>query len=179
MNPTFGTSKALLVSLFRVSGATQTVTRRWGHSVRLIALQDLPHGRGYQGDVVTVKAGYARNFLVPQKKAVYATPKNFEKLGIVDPDVETEEQRITRLQKELSMDTKAEKYLKEADILRRYLRTKMVSSGSSSRVLSVPKILIPDLNVVLFYFVLSFFLRSSRFGGLSTQTRQTPSIRVW
>ena len=37
---------------------------------------------GQMGDVVTVKDGYARNFLLPQKKALRATPENkarFEK----------------------------------------------------------------------------------------------------
>lgn len=29
---------------------------------------------GYKDDVVTVKDGYARNFLIPQKKAILATP---------------------------------------------------------------------------------------------------------
>ena len=28
------------------------------------------------GDEVTVKSGYARNFLVPNNKALYATPEN-------------------------------------------------------------------------------------------------------
>ena len=109
------------------------LTKRWGHSVRLIALEDLPHGKGYKDDVVTVKAGYARNFLVPQRKAVYATPQNFEKLGVVDPDFETEEQRIARLERESSMNSKEEKYLKQADILKKYLRNKVVSPSSSSR----------------------------------------------
>ena len=28
---------------------------------------------GYKDDIVTVKDGYARNFLIPQKKAILAT----------------------------------------------------------------------------------------------------------
>ena len=31
---------------------------------------------GQMGDVVTVKPGYARNFLIPQKKALRATKAN-------------------------------------------------------------------------------------------------------
>jgi len=104
----------------------QRTVQRQSHSVRLIAVEDLPHGKGYKGDVLSVKAGYARNYLIPQKKAVYATPQNFVKMGIVDPDLETEEQRITRLQRESSMDLKAEQYLKEADMLKKYLRNKVV-----------------------------------------------------
>lgn len=108
----------------------QTSTKRWGHTVRLIALEDLPHNKGYERDVVTVKAGYARNFLIPKKKAVYATSQNFEKLGLVDPDVETEEQRVARMQRESSMSEKEDLHLKQADMLRKYLRNKVVSSFS-------------------------------------------------
>ena len=107
------------------SSSLPLTTKRWG-SVRLIAIEDLPHARGYKGDVLTVKAGYARNFLIPQKKAVYATPQNFAKFGIVDPEYETEEQRVARLQRESSLDKKAEQHLKEADKLKRYLRNKVV-----------------------------------------------------
>lgn len=31
-------------------------------------------GLGYKNDIVTVKDGYGRNYLIPQKKAVIATP---------------------------------------------------------------------------------------------------------
>ncbi len=101
--------------------------KRWGHTVRLIALEDLPHGKAYKGDVLTVKAGYARNHLVPQKLALYATPQNFEKLGIVDPDFETEEERIARLQRESNMTATEDRYLKDADLLKKYLKNKVVS----------------------------------------------------
>ena len=33
---------------------------------------------GQMGDVVSVKAGFARNFLLPQKKALRATPDNLD-----------------------------------------------------------------------------------------------------
>jgi hypothetical protein len=129
--------KAALMVVSKSSNAAAPTTttmmmkqqRRWmGHSVRLIALEDLPHGKGYQGDVVHVKAGYARNFLVPKQKAVYATPQNFEKLNIVDPQKESEEQRLERLQRESSMSKTEEQYLKQADLLKKFLRTKVVSN---------------------------------------------------
>jgi len=104
----------------------QSQNKRWGHTVRLIALEDLPHGKAYKGDVLTVKAGYARNHLVPQKLALYATPQNFEKLGIVDPDFETEEERIARLQRESNMTATEDRYLKEADLLKKYLKNKVL-----------------------------------------------------
>lgn len=89
-------------------------------------MEDLPHGKAYKGDVLTVKAGYARNHLVPQKLALYATPQNFEKLGMVDPDFETEEERIARLQRESNMTAAEDKYLKEADLLKKYLKNKVL-----------------------------------------------------
>ena len=93
----------------------------------MIALEDLPFGKAYKGDVLTVKAGYARNHLVPQRLALYATPQNFERLGIVDPDFESEEERIARLQRESNMTAAEDKYLKDADVLKKYLRNKVVS----------------------------------------------------
>jgi Ribosomal protein L9, N-terminal domain len=120
-------SLALFSGATRLGNPLQTAVKRHSHSVRLIALEDLPHGKGYKGDVLTVKAGFARNYLIPQKKAVYATPQNFGKIGIIDPDLETEEQRIARLQRESSVDLKFEQYLKEADMLKKYLRNKVVS----------------------------------------------------
>lgn len=33
---------------------------------------------GHLGDRVNIKAGYGRNYLIPQSKAVFATPKNIE-----------------------------------------------------------------------------------------------------
>ncbi|GFH48673.1 hypothetical protein CTEN210_05149 [Chaetoceros tenuissimus] len=93
---------------------------RNGHSVRIILTSDLPDGKGYAGDVISVKAGFARNYLVPQKKALYATPTNFERVGIPDPDliVETAEERKLRESMESDEDLKA------ADFLRHYLRNK-------------------------------------------------------
>jgi len=102
--------------------------KRWmgTNTVRLIALEDLPHGKAYKGDVVTVKAGFARNYLIPQKMALYATPQNFVRLNMVDPDYETEEQRFIRLQKESNMTATEDKYLKESDLLKKYLKNKVL-----------------------------------------------------
>lgn len=37
---------------------------------------------GFRGEEVSVKAGYARNFLYPEKLAVYATEANLEKYKV-------------------------------------------------------------------------------------------------
>mmetsp|Transcript_30125 Transcript_30125/g.36817 ORF Transcript_30125/g.36817 Transcript_30125/m.36817 type:complete len:228 (+) Transcript_30125:100-783(+) len=86
---------------------------RFGSTVRLILTEDDPNDKGYKGDVITVRAGYARNFLIPKKKAVYATPQNFKKLGI------TEEVEV--VQKEEASDDK-----KAADLLKKYFSNKEV-----------------------------------------------------
>ena len=40
--------------------------------MKLILIEDVPN-LGYKDDVVEVKAGYGRNYLIPQRKAVIAT----------------------------------------------------------------------------------------------------------
>ncbi|HUN61326.1 MAG TPA: 50S ribosomal protein L9 [Candidatus Sulfotelmatobacter sp.] len=45
-----------------------------------IILQEDVEKLGHRGDVVTVKPGYARNFLLPKKLAVEATPGNMKAL---------------------------------------------------------------------------------------------------
>ena len=68
---------------------------RHKHRVRVIVTRDLPEGQmrgAYAGEVHDVAAGYARNYLVPEKYAVYATPRNFERCGLVDPAIAAREE---------------------------------------------------------------------------------------
>mmetsp|Transcript_25395 Transcript_25395/g.47723 ORF Transcript_25395/g.47723 Transcript_25395/m.47723 type:complete len:239 (-) Transcript_25395:23-739(-) len=53
---------------------------RAAHTVRVVLKEnnDSKVGKGLAGDVVTVKAGYMRNYLYQQKIAVYATPHNIK-----------------------------------------------------------------------------------------------------
>ena len=46
-----------------------------------VILADDVRGLGHRGDTVTVKPGYARNFLFPQSLAYEATAANVRKLG--------------------------------------------------------------------------------------------------
>ena len=82
----------------------------------------------YAGDIVTVAAGYARNYLIPKQFAVYATRSNFQALNIKDPNLESADERRLRLQRESEVG--ADKDLKDADLLRFYLRNKLVRSLS-------------------------------------------------
>lgn len=55
---------------------------------------------GAKGEVVNVKHGYARNYLVPRNYAIYATPANVKRIGNIQAQAADEEQkRITELKK--------------------------------------------------------------------------------
>jgi large subunit ribosomal protein L9 len=56
---------------------------------------------GKIGDLVKVADGYARNYLVPKKKAIEATPKN---LGAMDHAKKMVADRLRRLKKESAAD---------------------------------------------------------------------------
>lgn len=48
--------------------------------MKLILIEDI-HNLGYKDDVVEVKNGYGRNYLIPTKKAVLATPSALKQLA--------------------------------------------------------------------------------------------------
>ncbi|MDE5899900.1 MAG: 50S ribosomal protein L9 [Muribaculaceae bacterium] len=48
--------------------------------MKLILIEDVPN-LGYKDDVVEVKSGYGRNYLIPQQKAVIATPSALKVLA--------------------------------------------------------------------------------------------------
>ncbi len=77
----------------------------------------------YAGEVHNVAAGYARNYLIPKKMAVYATPQNFERCGLIDPEIAAKEEAAAAAATEGVEDNED---LKAADLLRRYLRNKSV-----------------------------------------------------
>lgn len=53
---------------------------------------------GVKGDVVNVKRGFARNYLVPRKHAIYATPANMGKLTEIKQVIaQQEEKRLNEL----------------------------------------------------------------------------------
>jgi large subunit ribosomal protein L9 len=58
-----------------------------------IILKEDVHGLGYKDDVVEVKNGYGRNYLIPQGKAVIATPSALKVLA------ENQRQRAHKLAK--------------------------------------------------------------------------------
>merc|ERR1719223_1230986 len=69
---------------------TQTLLqKKYKHTVRVILTKSISESK-QAGEVLTVAAGYARNYLIPKKKAIYAVPKNFERVSIVDPSLQQE-----------------------------------------------------------------------------------------
>ena len=60
--------------------------------MRLILKEDIAN-LGYKDDVVEVKSGYGRNYLIPQQKAVIATPSALKMLA------ENQKQRAHKLAK--------------------------------------------------------------------------------
>ena len=57
--------RKFVVSCIKSSSWTQV---RHGTSIPVVLLKDVD-GRGEEGEIVSVKRGYARNFLVPRKFA--------------------------------------------------------------------------------------------------------------
>lgn len=62
-----------------------------------VILQEDIENLGFEYEVVNVKPGYARNFLIPQKKAKLAIPNNMEELNqILESRKELEEAAIAK-----------------------------------------------------------------------------------
>ena len=59
-----------------------------------VILMDKVHNLGQLGDKIAVKAGYARNFLIPQGKAVLATEKNMANFEARRADLEKKSQEL-------------------------------------------------------------------------------------
>jgi large subunit ribosomal protein L9 len=57
--------------------------------VQLVLLERIPK-LGVMGDIVNVKPGYARNFLLPQKKALRASEGNIKKFELERKDLEAQ-----------------------------------------------------------------------------------------
>lgn len=71
---------------------------------RLILVENIP-SLGRAGDIVEVADGYARNYLIPQKKAIPATPNNIKALEhqrqILYKKKERERQKAENLAKKI------------------------------------------------------------------------------
>jgi large subunit ribosomal protein L9 len=74
-------------------------------NVKLILREDV-HGLGNAGEVVSVRPGYARNFLVPQGKAVHASEGKLRELDHLKRQIAEEVKR--QLAEHLAMKSRIE-----------------------------------------------------------------------
>jgi hypothetical protein len=124
-------SKSTAAARVRSLDKSISLSNRFKHTVRVILVDDLSSGQGYAGEVHTVAAGYARNYLIPTKKALYATPTSFQRVGIVDPLLEPTttvggtNTMITQPGVRRPLEEE-DQYVKAADFLRFYLRNKVL-----------------------------------------------------
>lgn len=65
-----------------------------------VILREEVHGLGKAGELVKVREGYARNYLLPQKKAVLADPKNVKQLEHQKRMAEASEKKIKKAAEE-------------------------------------------------------------------------------
>lgn len=68
--------------------------------MQVILQMDVPD-LGKAGDIVQVKEGYGRNYLIPQKKAVLADPKNLRMLEHQKKVVSAQQMKLKRKAEEL------------------------------------------------------------------------------
>ena len=71
------------------------------------------------GDVVKVKSGYARNFLVPNKKALYATSENKKYFEEKKTEIRTQNDKLIKDAKETAKKIQEEANLKSLEMIKR------------------------------------------------------------
>jgi len=107
---------------------------RNAHSVPIYLLKPVPN-KGSTGQIVQVKAGYARNYLIPKKYAIYATEENLKRVGIYDISDVAIKKKFTFKKKTAvkeapvdvdndTVDTGENEDKRQADILIKYLKEK-------------------------------------------------------
>ncbi len=69
--------------------------------MNVILQEDVPN-LGRAGDVVAVRDGYGRNFLLPRKKAVMADPKNLKQLDHHKRVVDAKQQKVKHKAEEIA-----------------------------------------------------------------------------
>ena len=73
--------------------------------MKIVLLENLKK-LGTIGQIINVKRGYARNFLIPQKKALFASEKNIKEVEKIKSDLNKKDQEKKKLAKELSKKIK-------------------------------------------------------------------------
>jgi len=68
--------------------------------MRIVLLENL-RKLGTIGEIINVKRGYARNFLIPQKKALFASEKNIKEVEKIKTDLNKKDQEKKKFAKEI------------------------------------------------------------------------------
>ena len=69
--------------------------------MKIVLLENL-RKLGSIGEIINVKRGYARNFLIPQKKALFASEKNIKEVEKVKTDLNKKDQEKKKAAKEIA-----------------------------------------------------------------------------
>jgi len=69
--------------------------------MKVVLLENL-RKLGTIGEIISVKRGYARNFLIPQKKALFASEKNIKEVEKIKKDLNKKDQEKKKTAKEIA-----------------------------------------------------------------------------
>ena len=69
--------------------------------MKIVLLENL-RKLGSIGEIINVKRGYARNFLIPQKKALFASEKNIKEVEKIKTDLNKKDQEKKKFAKEIA-----------------------------------------------------------------------------
>ena len=69
--------------------------------MKIVLLENL-RKLGNIGETINVKRGYARNFLIPQKKALFASEKNLKEVEKIKSDLNKKDQEKKKAAKEIA-----------------------------------------------------------------------------
>lgn len=69
--------------------------------MKIVLLENL-RNLGSIGEIISVKRGYARNFLIPQKKALFASEKNIKDVDKIKSDLNKKDQEKRKSAKEIA-----------------------------------------------------------------------------
>ena len=68
--------------------------------MKIVLLENL-RKLGNIGEIINVKRGYARNFLIPQKKALFASEKNIKEVEKIKKDLNKKDQEKKKIAKDI------------------------------------------------------------------------------
>lgn len=69
------------------------MTKKVRKEVQIVLTQSLPNV-GKAGNLVVVRSGFARNYLLPQKKAELATPEAIQTLEVKQKEIQAKEKEV-------------------------------------------------------------------------------------